>query len=296
MNATTDMFIRFENGCYFGNSTGYNYLTINRSNTIITTTYDLSVADITSIGSITTSGAINAGTHIYMNNNRYIYSKNTSGTNEIFCIPRFTDNVTYFNCGSGGYNFRNNSSASILFMNSSGTVGIGITTIVSGPQLQVNGSIYCSGGSGGYYCRAGINGANPGNRFNTWWTGTVLQCWIDATNMGNFTICDYRVKENITQPKNVLDKLCSINMIDYEFKNISIFKKDNTKHLGLLAHELQDTFPEYKNLVFEEKDAVNSDGNIQPQSVSNDIVFILMKAIQELKNEIDMLKEIINKR
>jgi hypothetical protein len=245
-------------------------------------------------GSIRTSTSAYIQDNIYLDNTGSIYSKNSAGINEFFCTPRYNNNATYFNCGSGGYNFRNTSSTSIMFLNNNGNIGIGTATSTnaSNAKLEVNGDIFCSG----YLCKQGKNGTTAGNSFNIWWTGSTLQCWIDTLNVGNFAICDYRVKENITQPENVLDKLCSVNMIDYEFKNIGIFKKDNAKHLGLFAHELQDTFSEYKNLVFNHKDSLSPEGNIQPQSISNDIIFILMKAIQELKNEVDMLKEIINNR
>ena len=69
----------------------------------------------------------------------------------------------------------------------------------------------------------GQNGATIGNTMNTYWTGGQLQAWVDTTNVGNFTLCDYRIKENIQPASNVLDRLCGINMFNYEMKDIGIF-------------------------------------------------------------------------
>ena len=57
---------------------------------------------------------------------------------------------------------------------------------------------------------------------------------------------------------------------------------------GVVAHELQEILP---IAVTGEKDALNKDGEIKPQGVDySKIVPILVKAIQELKAEIEELK------
>ena len=137
----------------------------------------------------------------------------------------------------------------------------------------------------GYRSRQGTSGTTNSHTFNQWWTGTALQAWIDTTNVGNFTICDYRIKENIQPPSNVLDRLCSINMFNYEFKDIGIFQK-NGSHIGFYAHELKDAFPELNNIVDGEKDAVNDNGEIQPQTISAELTHLLMKSIQELNAKV----------
>jgi hypothetical protein len=115
--------------------------------------------------------------------------------------------------------------------------------------------------------------------------GGVLQAWIDATNVGNFTLCDYRIKENIQPASNVLDRLCSVNMFNYEMKDIGIFKKNGTQ-IGFFAHELKDAFPELNNLVEGEKDALTSEGTIQPQTINAELTHLLMRSIQELNTKI----------
>ena len=57
---------------------------------------------------------------------------------------------------------------------------------------------------------------------------------------------------------------------------------------GFLAHELQQYIPE---AVFGAKDAVNEDGSDNYQAIQPDVIIpYLVKAIQELKAEIDLLK------
>ena len=135
----------------------------------------------------------------------------------------------------------------------------------------------------GYRCKAGING-NFGNVYNLNWTGSSLEFWIDNTNVGSVA-CDYRIKENIKPSKSVLNRLCNIPMFDFEHKNIGMFK-NNGNHIGFYAHELQKSFIEYPKIVNGDKDALNGNGEILPQTVEGSILsIILMKAIQEL-NEV----------
>ncbi len=74
-------------------------------------------------------------------------------------------------------------------------------------------------------------------------------------------------------------------MFNYEMKDIGIFKKNGTQ-IGFFAHELKDTFPELNNLVEGEKDALTSEGTIQPQTVNAELTHLLMKSIQELNAKV----------
>jgi hypothetical protein len=148
--------------------------------------------------------------------------------------------------------------------------------------LDICGGIRASSAiqSKGNYCVEGINGTTHSNIFNTWWSGSGLQCWVNDTNLGNFTICDHRIKENIRPPTRVLDRLSGIPMISYELVESGIFKKNGT-HIGFYAHDLQEAFPEYSNLVNGNKNEVNERGDIIPQTVNAELCHLLMKAIQE---------------
>jgi hypothetical protein len=137
----------------------------------------------------------------------------------------------------------------------------------------------------GIHCKPGASGAYSGNVFNANWEQSALNFYIGTAKVATLTYtCDYRLKDNIETPKSVLDRLCSIPMFTYNYKNISIFR-DNGKHIGYFAHELQNAFPELDNIVTGKKDEVDASGNMVIQTINAEFTHLLMKAIQE-QNEI----------
>jgi hypothetical protein len=141
----------------------------------------------------------------------------------------------------------------------------------------------------GWQCKLGATGAYVSNNLNTSWNNPVggLSCWIDTTRIGTFVISDYRIKENIVKARPVLERLCQVEMIEYELKDISIFKKMG-RHHGFLAHQLEALFPELPNIVQGEKDAMTEDGkDIQPQTISAEATNLYLSAIQELNAKIE---------
>ena len=136
----------------------------------------------------------------------------------------------------------------------------------------------------GFNARSGTGGVTTGHVINFDWSDNKGYLWVDNLRQG-FLSCDYRLKENIQSPSSVLERLCSLNMFNYELKDISIFKKNGT-HLGVYAHELQDAFPELHNIVNGEKDELTTDGNIQPQSINPEFTNLLLKGLQELNAKV----------
>ena len=91
---------------------------------------------------------------------------------------------------------------------------------------------------------------------------------------------DYRLKEDL-QTFNGLDILSNISVYNYKWKGV-----DFRGH-GVIAHELQPIFPD---AVTGEKDAE------EMQSVDySKLVPVLIKSVQELKEEIELLKQQLNK-
>ena len=72
-----------------------------------------------------------------VDNTATFLARNAANTYESYLWPRWSDNVMYLNYGSAGFNIRNNSSVSTMFMTNGNYVGIGTTTPVS--KLQVVG-------------------------------------------------------------------------------------------------------------------------------------------------------------
>jgi hypothetical protein len=97
------------------------------------------------------------------------------------------------------------------------------------------------------------------------------------------TSSDYRLKEDFKEVKG-LEKVQAIKVYDYKWK------ANESRMDGVKAHELAEVLP---YAVYGVKDEVDEDGNDKMQGVDySKLVPIMIKAIQELKAEIDLLKGI----
>jgi hypothetical protein len=145
----------------------------------------------------------------------------------------------------------------------------------------------------GFATRSGSSGSFSGQVFNINWTGNPI-LWIDTTNVGQIAVVsDYRLKENVVaQTEKALDKVMQLQPVKFNRKSIGIFGGSTNIEEGFIAHELQAIIP---SAVTGEKDALTEDGTIQPQSLNwSPVVSVLVKAIQELKAEVDSLKQQLN--
>ncbi len=96
------------------------------------------------------------------------------------------------------------------------------------------------------------------------------------------TSSDYRLKEDLQDFKG-LEMVSKIPVYDFKWKT------DESRSYGVMAHELQEVLPD---AVTGDKDAINEDESINPQGVDySKIVPLLIKSIQELKAEVDKLKQ-----
>lgn len=109
---------------------------------------------------------------------------------------------------------------------------------------------------------------------------------IVGSNGGNMvsynTSSDYRLKTDL---KNFdgLELINKLKTYDYSWK------KDSSRMYGVMAHELQEVLP---YAVSGQKDAVDTEGKIMPQSVDySKLTPILVKALQEQDVKIKQLEE-----
>jgi len=121
-----------------------------------------------------------------------------------------------------------------------------------------------------------------------------LACYYDGTQIGGVaqagttgvafnTSSDYRLKENVVSMTGALDRISQLKPSRFNF----IADADKTVD-GFLAHEVQEIVPE---AITGEKDAVDEEGNPQYQGIDQSkLVPLLVGAIQELKAEIELLK------
>lgn len=118
--------------------------------------------------------------------------------------------------------------------------------------------------------------------------GTVGSITFSSTSTSYNTSSDYRLKENVVPMVNALDKVSALKPSRFNF----IVDSDKTVD-GFLAHEVAEVVPEAIN---GEKDAVDDNGNPIYQGIDQSkLVPLLVGAIQELKAEIELLKQQINK-
>lgn len=134
-------------------------------------------------------------------------------------------------------------------------------------------------GTGTYY---GAIWGNNGNSFST--CGYVS---VSGTTCSYVTSSDYRLKENVKPISGALAKVALLKPVTYKWKS------DGTDGEGFIAHELAEVCPQ---AVSGEKDALKEDGSIMPQGIDTSfLVATLTAAIQELKAEVDSLKQQLGK-
>jgi hypothetical protein len=213
----------------------------------------------------------------------------TTGTIIASLLPSsaWKDLTTYSNqtifC-SGGVNER-------MRIDSSGRVFASTTN--TAPSINnVYGVALNSDGNGNYaagVCQFSANGSsaillNRGSDDGTTMafrrTGTQVGA-INVTTGGTsyVTSSDYRLKENIAPMTGALAKVALLKPCTYTWKETGYSGQ------GFIAHELAEICPD---AVSGEKDAVDAEGNIDPQGIDTSfLVATLTAAIQELNAKVD---------
>ena len=110
----------------------------------------------------------------------------------------------------------------------------------------------------------------------------VAAIQIDSSSASFRNYSDRRLKKDFTSMNEVLEKINSINLYSYKLKI------DESSSYGATAQELNDIFPE---LVKTTDDGTGTEipENTEAWSISSDMNWILMKAIQELSAQNDAL-------
>jgi hypothetical protein len=94
-----------------------------------------------------------------------------------------------------------------------------------------------------------------------------------------YTYSDLRLKKDIRNIENALDKLCSLNGVTYKLTN-STDEKDK-RQTGLIAQEVNEVLPEAV--------IINKDGYYN--LAYGNMTGLIVEAIKELKKEIDIIKK-----
>ena len=211
------------------------------------------------------------------------------GTNADLFIKRFytwvDDADTYFGAASdvmsfytgGVLNLRLGSN-DIDITSSSGTTATTMKTTILTPAY-VNGTFYA--GSVRPYSD---NALDIGGAINRW----------DDVYATNSTIqtSDLRQKENINDTKLGLDFIQDLRPVSYDWKDKKE-NKINQTHYGLIAQEVLESLKKHGIDSIEDFGGISHDGDPEHfyGARYGEFVPILIKAVQELKTEIDKLKE-----
>ncbi len=197
-----------------------------------------------------------------------------------------------------------NVSNTVMSVNESGNVGIGETNPIAKLQVEETGTSYVArfhggigSGADGITVRAGPTTPTTGTFFMLFQGGAsfISQGSIRATGAGGVqynTTSDRRLKQNIEDLNNALEKVMQIRPRTYEFKAAPGNKED-----GFIAQELKMIYP---TVVSGEED-----GNVNDEPMMVDyskLTPLLTKAIQEQQEiiekqnqEIEELKALISK-
>jgi len=159
---------------------------------------------------------------------------------------------------------------------SAGDVGLGVTGTIGGNTWKF-GSVFTSLGLGLACTNSSGNMANFYTSTSTF-AGAIT---VSAAVTLYTSASDYRLKENIVPMTGALAKLALLKPVTYTWKN------NGDKGEGFIAHELQEIVP---NAVVGEKDELNKDGSIKPQSIdTSSLIATLTSAIQEQQALIESL-------
>jgi trimeric autotransporter adhesin len=199
-----------------------------------------------------------------------------------------------YNGNQGGLDIRTSSNHIVLsdgdgnprgIFNSAGELFIGTTATFS----YANGKVCINADGSGNPCLvAGVNSTSSatnniilGNS-----TGAVGRIQTNGSSTTYLTSSDYRLKSNTAPIQNALSTIERLKPVTF------IWNTDNRADAGFLAHEFQEVFPNYADGT---KDGIDADGKPAYQAVDKSgAIPYLVKAIQELKAEVDSLKAQLN--
>ena len=159
------------------------------------------------------------------------------------------------------------------------TTGVGLKFIASATVPLMAYVINTTSNTSNYHLY-NTNATNNGYRFYVTANGGITNF-----SANNVNLSDERLKININPSGNYLDKICSIPVKTFNYKDQG---EDTEKTIGVLAQEVETQIPELvNNDGFGETPA---DGIPLKTIYQTDLQYVLMRCVQELKSENDSLK------
>ena len=213
------------------------------------------LADATQRMTITTSGNVGIGTDTPS------YTLDVSGNTYVSGTATISK---YFLSGGQSNLLTSEAFSQGTIINWNNSDGDGETDFINSKGTGVGGFNFYNIDSG-----STILSSNPNPLMTISSSGNVTATAFNTTS-------DVRLKENITNLDNSLDKICNIRGVNYNWKN----DETKTKTAGIIAQEVLEQIPEAVIDSDSEKLSVNY----------NSIIAYLIESVKELKREIDELK------
>jgi hypothetical protein len=185
----------------------------------------------------------------------------------------------------------------IMTLTSTGTVGIGTTSTFAKLNVTTNAasgyvSQLTNSNASGRGLVVSANSSDTTGRFFDGYSDSAGDTRIIIYSNGNIqntnnsygAFSDIKLKENIVNAKPKLNDLNKVRVVNYNLKN------DETKQLGVIAQELEKIFPNMVEEIQDTDKEGKSLGTTTKAVKYSVFVPMLIKAVQELKEQLDELK------
>jgi hypothetical protein len=158
------------------------------------------------------------------------------------------------------------------------TTGVGVKTLYSA-TIPAIFTVFNTAGGGNAYNFYNTNATNNGYRFYVKVDGGIANYQANDLNLS-----DQRLKKDISDAGSYLEKICSIPVRTFRYKDQS----DSLLTLGVIAQEVEKVAPE---LVNNDGFGDTPDDGVPLKTIyQTDLQYALMKCIQELKADLDATK------
>lgn len=228
---------------------------------------DANDASPTLHGMTITGGRVGVGTRNPINN-LHVHGNSTASA------MRLSNSV-------GALIFETNNSNSTIRSNMAGELRFGNSNSGVGRNFVF---------SNGVWTRLFINGATGNVGIGTVSPDQLLSVDGNASKVGGgawATFSDRRVKDNIVDYNKGLAEIMQLRPVSFNYNNLSGYDDTTTTHVGLIAQEVEQVLP---STVSNYDDSEVSGIQDKKQFDSSEVLWTMVNAVQELKEENDALK------
>lgn len=163
-----------------------------------------------------------------------------------------------------------------------------VTSTSSGSAYGVRGTIVGPSGTTPTGFGAAIHGtsATTSNRYAGYFNGNVFVS-------GTFTVSDKKLKENIKEEENVLEKIAQLDAVTYTFKESEELNLPQGLQHGFLAQNLEEVFPELVTTInkpiFDKEN--KEDGSYEYKAVNYvGMISVLTSSLKEMNEKVTYLE------